>query len=150
MLAEVASVIAVALEATPPPASQLDPRTSALLHAPIVPLLLRMAWPNVVVMLAQAGSGLIETFWVGRLGTDALAGMALVFPGVMLMQMISAGSLGGGISSAIARALGSRRAADILANWETSLKKFRKVMPVEYRRALKEMQVKAATMQAAE
>jgi len=112
MLAEVASVIAVALEATPPPASQLDPRTSALLHAPIVPLLLRMAWPNVVVMLAQAGSGLIESFWVGRLGTDALAGMALVFPGVMLMQMISAGSLGGGISSAIARALGSRRAAD--------------------------------------
>ena len=71
-----------------------------------------MAWPNVVVMLAQASSGLIETFWVGRLGTDALAGMALVFPGVMLMQMISAGSLGGGISSAIARALGARRAAD--------------------------------------
>src|SRR6202011_3482180 len=93
-------------------ASRLDPRTRALLNAPIVPLLLRMAWPNVVVMLAQASSGLIETFWVGRLGTDALAGMALVFPGVMLMQMISAGSLGGGISSAIARALGSRRAAD--------------------------------------
>ena len=95
-----------------PTGLRLDPRTSALLHAPIVPLLLRMAWPNVVVMLAQASSGLIETFWVRRLGTDALAGMALVFPGVMLMQMISAGSLGGGISSAIARALGSRRADD--------------------------------------
>ena len=104
--------IAVAPEAASRPAPDLDPRTRALLQAPIVPLLLRMAWPNVVVMLAQAGSGLIETFWVGRLGTDALAGMALVFPGVMLMQMISAGSLGGGISSAIARALGSRRAAD--------------------------------------
>jgi glutamate synthase (NADPH/NADH) large chain len=49
-----------------------------------------------------------------------------------------------------ARYTGSRRAADILANWETSLKKFRKVMPVEYRRALKEMQAKAATVQAAE
>jgi putative MATE family efflux protein len=90
----------------------LDPRTSALLHAPVVPLLLRMAWPNVVVMLAQACTGLIETFWVGRLGTDALAGMALVFPGVMLMQMISAGSLGGAISSAVARALGARRKDD--------------------------------------
>ena len=89
-----------------------DPRTRALLHAPIVPLLLRLAWPNVVVMLAQAGTGLIETFWVGRLGTDALAGMALVFPGVMLMQMLSAGSLGGAISSAVARALGSRRTED--------------------------------------
>jgi len=32
-----------------------------------------------------------------------------VFPGVMLMQMISAGAMGGGISSAIARALGAGR-----------------------------------------
>jgi len=71
-----------------------------------------MAWPTVVVMLAQASTGLIETFWVSRLGTDALAGMALVFPCVMLVQMISAGSLGGGISSAVARALGARRASD--------------------------------------
>ena len=38
-------------------------------------------------MLAQAGAGLIETWFVGKLGTDALAGMALVFPLVMLMQM---------------------------------------------------------------
>lgn len=94
------------------PGAELDPRTRRLLYAPIVPLLLTLAWPNVVVMLAQASTGLIETFWVSRLGTDALAGMALVFPGVMLMQMISAGSLGGGISSAIARALGARRPAD--------------------------------------
>lgn len=93
-------------------AGTIDPRTSALLHAPIVPLLLRMAWPNVVVMLAQACTGLIEIFWVARLGTDALAGMALVFPGVMLMQMISAGSLGGAISSAVARALGAGRKDD--------------------------------------
>ncbi len=92
--------------------AELDPRTRALLYAPIVPLLVKLAWPNVVVMLAQASTGLIETFWVSRLGTDALAGMALVFPGVMLMQMISAGSLGGGISSAIARALGARRPDD--------------------------------------
>ena len=90
----------------------MDPRTRALLEAPAVPLLLRMAWPNVVVMLAQACSGLIETFWVSKLGTDALAGMALVFPCVMLVQMVSAGSLGGGISSAIARALGARRPSD--------------------------------------
>nr|WP_246736067.1 MATE family efflux transporter [Enterovirga sp. DB1703] len=74
--------------------------------------MLRLAWPNVLVMLAQASTGLIETYWVGRLGTDALAGMALVFPGVMLMQMLSGGALGGGISSAIARALGARRRED--------------------------------------
>ena len=86
-----------------------NPRTRMLLHGPILPTLLRLAWPNVLVMLAQASSGLIETFWVARLGTDALAGMALVFPGVMLMQMVSAGAMGGGISSAVARALGAGR-----------------------------------------
>jgi len=90
----------------------MDPRTRMLLHGPIVPTLVRMAWPNVLVMGAQAATGLIETYWVGRLGTDALAGMALVFPGVMLMQMISAGAMGGGISSAIARALGAGRRAE--------------------------------------
>ncbi|WP_416193420.1 glutamate synthase large subunit [Nitrobacter sp. TKz-YC01] len=42
-----------------------------------------------------------------------------------------------------ARLAGSRRAADILANWKAYLPKFRKVMPVEYRRALKEMKTNA-------
>ena len=89
-----------------------NPRTQLLLHGPIVPTLLRLAWPNMLVMLAQASTGLIETWFVAQLGTDALAGMALVFPGVMLMQMMSAGAMGGGISSAIARALGAGRRDD--------------------------------------
>ena len=90
----------------------LDPRTRLLLEAPIAPTLLRLGAPNVLVMLAQAGVGLMETYFVGKLGTDALAGMALVFPAVMLMQMTSAGAMGGGIASAIARALGARRRDD--------------------------------------
>ena len=76
------------------------------------PTLLRLAAPNVLVMVAQASVGLIETYFVGQLGTDALAGVSLVFPAVMLMQMMSAGAMGGGISSAIARALGGGRRAD--------------------------------------
>jgi MATE family, multidrug efflux pump len=97
--------------------SAAAPRTRLLLQGPIVSTLLRLAAPNVLVMLAQASTGLIETYFVSRLGTDALAGMALVFPFVMLMQMISAGAMGGGISSAIARALGAgkRDEADALA-----------------------------------
>ncbi len=68
-------------------------------------------------MLVQSSVGLIETYWVGKLGTDALAGVALAFPVVMLVQMMSAGAVGGGISSAVARALGAgrRRDADALA-----------------------------------
>jgi glutamate synthase (NADPH/NADH) large chain len=50
-----------------------------------------------------------------------------------------------------ARFAGSRRAAQILENWDAFLPKFRKVMPVEYRRALAELaREKAAKMQAAE
>jgi len=92
--------------------STVDPRTRLLLEAPIGRTLLRLAVPNVIVMVAQAAVGLIETYFVGKLGTDALAGMALVFPIVMLMQMTSAGAMGGGIASAIARALGGGRRAD--------------------------------------
>jgi putative MATE family efflux protein len=94
------------------PRAEMSPRTLLLLNGPIVPTLLMLAWPNVLVMLAQAAAGLIETWWVSHLGNDALAGMALVFPGFMMMGMLSAGAVGGGISSAIARALGSGRRAD--------------------------------------
>jgi glutamate synthase (NADPH/NADH) large chain len=47
------------------------------------------------------------------------------------------------------RLTGSKRAAEILAAWDSYRLKFRKVMPLEYRRALAEME-KARTMQAAE
>lgn len=92
--------------------ASMNARTRMLLEGSIVPTLLRMAWPNVLVMVAQAATGLIETWFISRLGTDALAGMALVFPGFMLMQMLSAGAMGGGISSAVARALGAGRKQD--------------------------------------
>jgi glutamate synthase (NADPH/NADH) large chain len=50
-----------------------------------------------------------------------------------------------------ARFAGSRRAAHILENWRTYLPKFRKVMPLEYSRALAEMaKEQAAAMEAAE
>jgi putative MATE family efflux protein len=98
--------------ARPPTAKRYDPRTRLLLDAPIAATLLRLAAPNVLVMVAQASVGLIETYFVGKLGTSALAGVALVFPVVMLMQMMSAGAMGGGISSAVARALGAGRGDD--------------------------------------
>src|ERR1700750_3029989 len=101
--------MSAAVSAARQPAPALRARTLALLQGPILPTLLRLAWPNVLVMLAQASTGLIETWFVARLGTDALAGMALVFPGFMMMQMLSGGAMGGGISSAIARALGARK-----------------------------------------
>jgi putative MATE family efflux protein len=91
------------------PARPAIDRRLIFLGGPILSTLLRLSWPNILVMLAQTSTGLIETWWISHLGTDALAGMAIVFPVVMLMQMMSQGAMGGGISSAIARALGAGR-----------------------------------------
>ena len=108
----VADLSVQAMPAGAAAATPMSPRTRLLLHGPILSTLLLLAWPNVLVMMAQASTGLIETWWVSRLGTDALTGMALVFPGFMMMAMLSAGAIGGGISSAVARALGAGRRTD--------------------------------------
>ena len=57
---------------------------NALLVDPILPTLLRFALPNMVAMLATALAAIAETSYVGQFGAPALAGMALVFPFVML------------------------------------------------------------------
>ena len=53
-----------------------------------------------------------KAYYVGFLGTDALAGVALVFPVFMLMTMMSNGGLGSGVASAVARAVGAGRKDD--------------------------------------
>ena len=93
--------------AASPAAVAARARAELLLRGPVGPTLLKLAVPNLVVMLAQAAANFLESYYVGLIGVDALAGAALVFPVVMLMQMMSAGGIGGGISSAIARALGA-------------------------------------------
>jgi Na+-driven multidrug efflux pump len=77
-----------------------------------MPTLARLAAPDILAMLAQTSIGLIETSFVAGLGTGALAGMALVRPVVMLVQMLSAGAMGGGIRSAVSRTLGAGRQVD--------------------------------------
>jgi len=79
----------------------------SLVTGPILPTLLRLALPNVLAMTMAVLVGIAETRYVGLLGTAPLAAMALVFPFAMLVQMMSAGAMGGGVSSAISRALGA-------------------------------------------
>lgn len=80
---------------------------NSLLTSPILPTLLKLALPNVVAMLGTTLVAVAETSYIGRLGIEPLAAIALVFPFVMLTQMMSAGAMGGGVSSAISRALGA-------------------------------------------
>src|SRR2546429_545171 len=66
-----------------------------------------MAAPNVVMLAAQVAINVLEAYFVGWLGADALAGVSVTFPLLMLMQTMSAGGMGGGVASAVARALGA-------------------------------------------
>jgi len=80
---------------------------SPLLAAPILPTVLRLSAPGLLLVAFQTMVSVGDTYFIGKLGTAPLAGLALVFPLLMLLQMTSAGAMGGGVSSAIARALGA-------------------------------------------
>lgn len=92
--------------------SAAEQRRAALLTAPILPTLLKLAAPTVTVLVAQTAVNIAEAYYVGYLGTDALAGAALVFPIFMLMTMMSNGGFGSGVASSVARAIGAGRRDD--------------------------------------
>src|SRR5690606_35025317 len=90
-------------------AAQMTSATSIdrIRRGPILPTLLRLSAPNVVAMGLAVLVAIAETFYVGLLGTTPLAALGLVFPFAMLTGTLSAGAMGGGVSSAIARAIGA-------------------------------------------
>jgi putative MATE family efflux protein len=103
---------------SPAPAKAAQPaaRTKLLLEGPILPTLLRLSAPNVLNLLAFAGMITFDGFFLGQLGSDALAGASLAFPWVMLVLQTTNSGMGAGVSSAVARALGAgqRERADAL------------------------------------
>jgi Na+-driven multidrug efflux pump len=91
-------------------------RTRRLLEGPVAGTLLRLAGANVVVnVVLIAVTATVDAHFVGRLGPEALAGISLVFPLIMLMQQMANSSIGGAIASAVSRAIGAGRHADASA-----------------------------------
>ena len=78
-----------------------------MLDGPIGPTLVLLALPVAAQVSAQTLATIADAWFVGQLGIVPLAGIALAFPVQSLMGMWSQGAIGGGISSAIARALGA-------------------------------------------
>ena len=102
--------------ATSPSPAPAAPRTRVLLEGPITSTLLRLAAPNVVVnVVLIAVTATVDAHFVGRLGADALAGISLVFPFIMLMQQVANSSMGGAVASAVARAIGAGKHDDASA-----------------------------------
>jgi putative MATE family efflux protein len=75
-----------------------------------------LAAPNILTLLAFAGVITFDGFFLGRIGTNALAGASLAFPWVMIVLQTTNSGMGVGVSSAVARALGAgqRERADAL------------------------------------
>ncbi len=81
--------------------------STALLTAPIGRTIFKLSTPNIIAMFVMAATSMAETWYVGQIGTAALAGLALAYPMFMLMGMLSAGAIGGAVAGAVAQALGS-------------------------------------------
>jgi hypothetical protein len=84
-------------------------RTKLLLEAPIFPTLLRLAAPNILNLVAFVAVIIFDGYFLGRIGTDALAGASLAFPWIMLVLQTTNSGMGAGVSSAVARALGAAK-----------------------------------------
>ena len=95
-----------------PATSPAQTRLQQMLHAPLLPTLLRLATPNVLGLFAMTIVIGYDGYILGRVGADALAGIALVLPLSMLMLQMSAGGIGGATTAAVARALGGGRGED--------------------------------------
>jgi len=109
---DIEAATAAPSSATSAARAKSDTTRATLLTAPILPTLLRLALPTVTVLVAQTAVNIAEGWYVGFLGTDALAGVALVFPVFMMMTMMSNGGLGSGVASSVARAVGAGRKDD--------------------------------------
>jgi putative MATE family efflux protein len=100
----------------PPVARPVAARTKLLLEGPVFATLLRLAAPNILNLIAFVAVIIFDGFFLGRIGTDALAGASLAFPWIMLVLQTTNSGMGAGVSSAVARALGAgkRERADEL------------------------------------
>ena len=56
---------------------------------PVKKLVLRLAGPTIASMLISSLYNMVDTFFVGQLGTFATAGVGLIFPLMAIMQAIT-------------------------------------------------------------
>ncbi len=82
------------------------PPTASLTEGPIPATLLRLSAPMLIGILAMMAFNVIDTFFVGRLGTTPLAAMTLTFPVVMVVGTFTLG-LGVGAMAVISKGIGA-------------------------------------------
>ena len=81
--------------------------TEQLGTAPVGRLLLRLGLPGMVSMFIMTLYNITDTFWVAKLGSNAIAAITIAFPYQMLLVAIGVGS-GAGFASLISRRFGQK------------------------------------------
>ena len=80
-------------------------RNKQVLEGPVVQTLVRLTLPMLVAMFAMVGFNIVDTFFVGRLGTEELAAMGFTLAVVMSVNSVSMG-LGMGTTAVISKVIG--------------------------------------------
>ena len=78
---------------------------------PVKKLILRLAGPTIASMLISSLYNMADTFFVGRIGTFATAGVGLIFPLMTVMQAFGF-FFGQGSGNYVSRALGANKTED--------------------------------------
>ena len=77
----------------------------ALTEGPMSSRLFQMAWPMTVGIAATMSVPLMDSYFLGQLGTEPLAAISFTFPVVLTLMSLAIG-LGAGTSSVVSRAVG--------------------------------------------
>jgi putative MATE family efflux protein len=80
-------------------------KPNPLLEGPVGSTLVRLALPMVFGMAAVVLFNVVDTFYVGRLGSTELAAMSFTFPVVYMLMHVAVG-LGVGLTAVVARVIG--------------------------------------------
>ncbi len=78
---------------------------------PVKKLVLRLAGPTIASMLISSLYNMADTFFVGRIGTFATAGVGLIFPLMTIMQAFGF-FFGQGSGNYVSRSLGANKQED--------------------------------------
>lgn len=85
--------------------NQKKKNVATLTEGPIRPILVKLTIPMFVGIIGMVMFNLVDTIYVGQLGTEALAALSFTFPVVMIVTSIGLG-IGVGSSSLISFAIG--------------------------------------------
>ncbi len=81
-------------------------RQARLIEGPIPQTLVKLTLPMLVGIFSMLAFNLVDTFFLGRLGTEPLAAISFTFPVVMAIGSVALG-LGVGAAALVSRAIGT-------------------------------------------